>query len=97
MQVLLLGPAGFAQPRPLLHVLPLQQGWPLPPQVVHVEPPSPALHASPVPQLLLPFGQQDWPLPPQALQTIPPSLPPASHARPVPQAFVMPPPVLQQG
>jgi hypothetical protein len=96
MQVLLLGPAGFAQPRPLLHTLPLQQGCPLPPQVAHVEPPSPALHASPVPQEV-PFGQQDWPFPPQARQTIPPSLPPASQERPAPHAFVMPPPVLQQG
>jgi len=60
-----------AQARPELHeVLPPQQGWPSPPQAVHMPAPAPAsapvAQASPVPQLPLPKPQQACPLVPHA-------------------------------
>jgi len=91
MQTLGPVPAGFAQPRPVLHVLPGQQLWPSPPQGWQVMPPSPAWHERPARQLFaapLPL-QHGWPVLPHATHIM------AEHCAPAP-VHVMPVPVPQQ-
>ena len=91
MQTLGPVPAGFAQPRPVLQTLPLQQFWPLPPQGSQVMPPSPVWQEWPaVHWFAPPPPQQRWPVPPHAshiiiAQTVPgavqvvPPPPPPQH------------------
>jgi hypothetical protein len=69
-------PPGFAQPSPVLHVLPAQQPWSTAPHGAHIAAAPAPWHERPVPQALAPLPwQQAPPLVPHAvhIDVLPPS------------------------